>query len=179
MTPCWKHGWIFWGVMSHLTNKIHIVINSRLSISLRKALLITRLGNCRVRVSVFGSKSCIFLAVCGQIWLKILGTYDLRSSLKYTKFLLIWSTESWETQLLKGKVTNPHTAISKPVEQGWGVPAVQYRPSTPVLGNLGPVTDWRSYFYNSGIVRTRGLLHKMFRLLYRIVRLKGQTDFSL
>ena len=26
--------------------------------------------------------------------------------------------------------------------------------STPVLGNLGPVTDWRSYFYDSGIVRT-------------------------
>ena len=23
-----------------------------------------------------------------------------------------------------------------------------------VLGNLGPVTDWRSYFYDSGIVRT-------------------------
>ena len=38
--------------------------------------------------------------------------------------------------------------------QGWGVPAVQYRQSTPVLGNLGPVTDWRSYFYDSGIVRT-------------------------
>ena len=26
--------------------------------------------------------------------------------------------------------------------------------STPVLGNLGPVTDWRCYFYHSGIVRT-------------------------
>ena len=72
---------------------------------------INRLGNRRVRVSVFGSKSCVFLAVCEQIWPKILGTYDLRSSLKYTKFLLIWSTESWETQLLKGKVTNPHAGI--------------------------------------------------------------------
>ena len=28
----------------------------------------TRLGNRLVRVSVFGSKSCVFLAVCGQIW---------------------------------------------------------------------------------------------------------------
>ena len=41
---------------------------------------ITRLGNRLVRVSVFGSKSCVFLAVCGQIWPKILGTFDLRSS---------------------------------------------------------------------------------------------------
>ena len=40
----------------------------------------TRLGNRLVRVSVFGSKSCVFLAVCGQIWPKILGTYALRSS---------------------------------------------------------------------------------------------------
>ena len=29
--------------------------------------IISRLGNRRVRVSVFGSKNCIFLAVCGQI----------------------------------------------------------------------------------------------------------------
>ena len=26
--------------------------------------------------------------------------------------------------------------------QGWGGPAVQYWQSIPVLGNLGPVTDW-------------------------------------
>ena len=32
--------------------------------------------------------------------------------------------------------------------QGWGGPAVQYRQATPVLGNLGPVADWRSYFYD-------------------------------
>ena len=38
--------------------------------------------------------------------------------------------------------------------QGWGAPAVQYLQTTPVLGNLVPVTDWRSYFYDSGIVRT-------------------------
>ena len=38
---------------------------------------ISRLGIHRVRVSVFGSKSCVFLAVCGQIWQK---NYDLRSS---------------------------------------------------------------------------------------------------
>ena len=74
----------------------------------------SRLGNRCDMVSVFGSKSCVFLAVCGQIWKKFWGTYDLRSSQKYTKFLLIWSTGSWETQLLKGKVTNPITAISKP-----------------------------------------------------------------
>ena len=36
--------------------------------------LMVRLGNLCVRVSVFGSKSCVFLAVCGQIWQKILGT---------------------------------------------------------------------------------------------------------
>ena len=35
--------------------------------------IVSRLGNHGVRVSVFGSKSCVFLAVCGQIWLKILG----------------------------------------------------------------------------------------------------------
>ena len=35
-------------------------------------------------------------------------------------------------------------------EQGWGGPAVHYRQSTPVLGNC----DWRSYFYDPGIVRT-------------------------
>ena len=37
-------------------------------------LVINRLGNRCVRVSVFGSKSCVSLAVCGQIWQKILGT---------------------------------------------------------------------------------------------------------
>ena len=41
---------------------------------------ITRFGNRLVRVSVFGSKSCVFLAVCGQIWPKFLGAFDLRSS---------------------------------------------------------------------------------------------------
>ena len=30
--------------------------------------------------------------------------------------------------------------------QGWGGPAVQYRQSTPVLGNLGTVADRRSTF---------------------------------
>ena len=41
--------------------------------------LMGRLGNRGDRVSVFGSKSCVFLAVCGQIWQIILGTFDLRS----------------------------------------------------------------------------------------------------
>ena len=45
-----------------------------------KPKVMIRLGNRRVKFSVFGSKSCVFLAVCGQIWPKILGTYDLRSS---------------------------------------------------------------------------------------------------
>ena len=66
-----------------------------------------RLGNRCLRVSVFGSKSCVFLAVCGQIWQKFVGTYDFRSSSKYTQFLLIWSTESWEKQQLKGKKCQP------------------------------------------------------------------------
>ena len=39
--------------------------------------------------------------------------------------------------------------------QGWGGPAVQYRQSTPVLGNLGPVTDWRSAFCAPGLDRER------------------------
>ena len=39
-------------------------------------------------------------------------------------------------------------------KQGWGGPAVQYRQSIPVLGNLGPVLDWRSNFGDPGIVRT-------------------------
>ena len=37
------------------------------------------------------------------------------------------------------------------LDQGWGGPAVQYRQSTPVLGNLGPVTDWRSTFCSPGL----------------------------
>ena len=45
--------------------------------------------------------------------------------------------------------------LFKHYSQGWGGPAaVQYRQSTTVLGNLGPVTDWRSYFFDSSIVRT-------------------------
>ena len=39
--------------------------------------------------------------------------------------------------------------------QGWGGPAVQYRQSTPVLWNLGPVTDWMSTFYGPGLDRER------------------------
>ena len=35
-----------------------------------------------------------------------LGTYDLRSSLKCTKYLLIWSAKSWETRHLKGENAN-------------------------------------------------------------------------
>ena len=38
-------------------------------------------------------------------------------------------------------------------DQGWGGPAVQYRQSTPVLRNLGPVTDWRSTFCGPGLDR--------------------------
>ena len=34
---------------------------------------VNRLRNCGVRVSVFGSKSLVFLAVCGQIWQKFWG----------------------------------------------------------------------------------------------------------
>ena len=40
------------------------------------------------------------------------------------------------------------------IQQGWGGPPVQYRQSRPVLGNLGPVMDWRSNFGHPGIVRT-------------------------
>ena len=35
--------------------------------------LMVRLGNRCDRVSVFGSKSCVFLAVCGQIWQNFFG----------------------------------------------------------------------------------------------------------
>ena len=56
---------------------------------------------------------------CGLFWLQKLrfldclwtdlanNLGDLRSSWKCTKFLLIWSTESWETKLLKGKKCQP------------------------------------------------------------------------
>ena len=55
-----------------------------------------------------------FSVLCGQIWQKFWGSYDpgsrpgLVSSPiiiwhMFTKFLLIWSTESWETQHLKAK----------------------------------------------------------------------------
>ena len=46
---------------------------------------------------------------------KFWGLLTLGQVIQYTKFLLIWSTESCETQLLKRKVTNPHKAIPKPV----------------------------------------------------------------
>ena len=39
-----------------------------------------RLPHWGSRFSVFCFKSCVFLAVWGQIWQKFLGTYDLRSS---------------------------------------------------------------------------------------------------
>ena len=39
---------------------------------------ISRLGNHGLRVSVFGSKSSVFLAICGQIWQNILGTYEVK-----------------------------------------------------------------------------------------------------
>ena len=42
---------------------------------LRSVLRSIKIG---VRVSVFGFKSCVFLAVCGQIRQKFLGTYDQR-----------------------------------------------------------------------------------------------------
>ena len=48
-----------------------------------------------------------FSALCGQIWQKFWGSYDLRSSSKFIKFLLIWSTQSWETQHLKAKKHKP------------------------------------------------------------------------
>ena len=48
-----------------------------------------------------------FSAVCGQIWKIFWGSYDLRSSWKFTKFLLIGSTVSWETQHLKSKKHKP------------------------------------------------------------------------
>ena len=58
--------------------------------------------------------------------------------------------------LSKNKSTHSKILLHKFVDglQGWGGPAVQYRQSTPVLGNLGPVMDWRSYFFDSGIERT-------------------------
>ena len=48
-----------------------------------------------------------FTALCGQIWQKFWGSSQVRSSKKFTKFLLIWFTESWETQHLKAKKDKP------------------------------------------------------------------------
>ena len=56
----------------------------------------------------------VAFSVCGQIWQIFWWTYDLRSSYQCTKFLVIWSTESWETQLLKEKNTKPWTSIWRP-----------------------------------------------------------------
>ena len=61
----------------------------KLSYCEHRLYLIDRLGNQGVRVSVFCSKSCVFLAVCGQIWQINFGAYELSSNLKYSKFLLI------------------------------------------------------------------------------------------
>ena len=38
---------------------------------------------------------------------------------------------------------------------GWGGTTVQYRQSTPVLGKVGPVTDWRSNFRCAVLDRER------------------------
>ena len=47
------------------------------------------------------------------------GFNDLRSSSKCIKFQLIWSTGSWETQLLKEKNTNPHAPIPSSGDMQW------------------------------------------------------------
>ena len=62
---------------------------------------------CRVRIlnlgwHFFASKVAFSWPPVDRFGEKI-GTYYLRPSYKCNKFLLIWSTESWETQLLKGK----------------------------------------------------------------------------
>ena len=55
-------------------------VRTKSQLHLSLTAVISMLGNRGVRVSVFGSKSSVSLAVCGQIWQKLLGTYDLRSS---------------------------------------------------------------------------------------------------
>ena len=57
--------------------------------------------------------------------------------------MLIWSTKSWETQLLKGKVTNPHTAISKPVHVMEQVRICAVWPTDNWLGySLNHIQGW-------------------------------------
>ena len=67
----------------------------------------------KFRSAFFGFKSFVFLAV----WQK---TYELRSSLKYTKFLQVWSTENWETQLLKGEKCQPQLHFRTLIMRGRG-----------------------------------------------------------
>ena len=67
-------------VWSECEGKSWVQRVKRLARLSRNFCLISRLGNRGDRVSVFGFKSCVFLAVCGQIWQNFLGTYDLRSS---------------------------------------------------------------------------------------------------
>ena len=61
----------------------------------------------KFRFVFFCLQMLCFSALCGQIWKFFWGSYDLRSSWKFTKFLLIWSTVSWETQHLKAKKHKP------------------------------------------------------------------------
>ena len=60
------------------------------------------------------------------------------------------------SHLRRPMLRKDHTKFTQLITkiQGWGGPAVQYRQSIPVLGNLGPVLDWRSNFGDPGIIRT-------------------------
>ena len=69
-----------WGGGRNAAGNDLVVLIKRLHLMPWNYAKITRLGNRGVGVRVFGSKCCVFLAVCGQIWQKLLGTYDLRSS---------------------------------------------------------------------------------------------------
>ena len=81
----------------------------------------------------FASKVCFL----GRLWtdlVKKIGAYELSSNSKYSKFLQIWSTETWETQLLKEKVTNPHASIPSPVHGRRSKPLLHGPNSTPHTG---------------------------------------------
>jgi len=98
-------------LLSNTSNALSIWNGSKYR---KRSCLCTELGIEAWGLVTFSEQVAFSWLSVDRFW-KILG--GLRSSSKYTKFLLIWSTESWETQLLKEKNTNPHAPIPKPAHK--------------------------------------------------------------
>ena len=104
---CWEV-WLTLMVWNHLINKItcskvklHLMRKNRPEKSDQS--LESRVRKCNWGFHFFAFKCCISQLSVDRFRIFFCGTYDLRSCEKFTKCLLIWSTESWETQHLKAK----------------------------------------------------------------------------